>query len=138
MKRRLSITLSTLGNPKIILLDEPTTGMDVKNRRDVWDLIQNIKQRDVSIIMTTHAMEEAEYLSDRIMVLNEGEMKAIGTGLYLKNQFGNGYKLKLIVNPKKSEETYHLIKKMIPSSKLLSSSGGSMIFTILLDNLKEL
>ena len=59
--------------------------------------------------MTTHAMEEAEYLSDRIMVLNGGEMKAIGTGLNLKNQFGNGYKLKIITSPAKMKNVISLV-----------------------------
>lgn len=76
MKRRLSILLSSLGNPKIIFLDEPTTGMDVKSRREVWHLIQSLKggYGGVSLIMTTHAMEEAEYLSDRIMIIDGGKL----------------------------------------------------------------
>lgn len=98
MKRRLSILLSSLGEPKTLFLDEPTTGMDVKSRREVWYLIQKLKNTlGLSIIMTTHAMEEAEYLSDRIMIINHGELKCIGTGLKLKKDYGDGYKLKMVI-----------------------------------------
>ncbi len=80
MRRRMSVALSTIGEPKIILMDEPTTGMDPVSRRQVWDLIQKMKKNRV-IIMTTHAMEEAELLSDKLAVLNHGEVACVGTPL---------------------------------------------------------
>ncbi len=67
-----------------MFLDEPTTGMDPKSRREVWSIIQDMKSR-MSILLTTHAMEEADVLSDRIMVINKGEMKCVGSSLELKN-----------------------------------------------------
>ncbi len=76
----MSVALSTIGEPKIILMDEPTTGMDPVSRRQVWDLIQKMKKNRV-IIMTTHAMEEAELLSDKLAVLNHGEVACVGTPL---------------------------------------------------------
>ena len=84
MKRRLSVAISVIGNPKIIFLDEPTTGMDPVSRKDVWSLIQDLK-RDKTIILTTHAMEEADSLADRIAVVVDGKLKCIGTPLNLKN-----------------------------------------------------
>ena len=71
MKRRLSVAISSIGNPKVIFMDEPTTGMDPVSRKQVWDLIQNLK-KGRAIILTTHAMEEAEALSDRIAVIVDG------------------------------------------------------------------
>jgi ABC-type multidrug transport system ATPase subunit len=65
-------------------LDEPTTGMDPKTRRDIWNIIKDMKNNR-SIILTTHAMEEADVLSDRIIVMAEGHLKALGTSLFLKN-----------------------------------------------------
>lgn len=99
MRRRMSVALSTIGEPKIILMDEPTTGMDPVSRRQVWDLIQKMKKGRV-IIMTTHAMEEAELLSDKLAVLNHGEVSCVGTPLQLKNLLGKGYRVSLVCNRK--------------------------------------
>jgi len=71
MKRRLSLAISSIGDPHYIFLDEPTTGMDPKIRRYIWDLIKDMKKKS-GIILTTHAMEEAEMLSDEIAVVVEG------------------------------------------------------------------
>lgn len=95
MRRRISVALSTMGNPKVILMDEPTTGMDPVSRRHVWNLIQRLK-KDTSIIMSTHAMEEAEILSDKLIVLDHGELKCVGTPLQLKKMLGKGYRLNMI------------------------------------------
>jgi len=68
MKRRLSIAIASVGDPKIIYLDEPTTGMDPISKRFVWKLIEKLK-KDKAIIMTTHSMDEADILSDRVVVI---------------------------------------------------------------------
>jgi len=95
MRRRMSVALSTIGDPNVILMDEPTTGMDPVSRRQVWDLIQKMKKGRV-LIMTTHAMEEAELLSDKLAVLNHGEIRCVGTPLQLKNLLGKGYRVSLV------------------------------------------
>lgn len=92
MKRRLSILLSTIGSPKVVFLDEPTTGLDPVNKRFIWSMIQKIKF-ERSVILTTHSMEEADFLSDRIGVIVEGNFKCIGTPLELKEAYGGGYLL---------------------------------------------
>lgn len=92
MKRRLSILLSTVGNPKVVFLDEPTTGLDPVNKRFIWSMIQKIKS-DKAVILTTHSMEEADFLSDRIGVIVEGNFKCIGTAIDLKHSYGGGYLL---------------------------------------------
>jgi len=68
MKRRLSVAISSIGDPRIIFMDEPTTGMDPLSKRHVWDLIQELKKSRV-IILTTHSMEEADVLADRYVFL---------------------------------------------------------------------
>ena len=78
-------------------MDEPTTGMDPKTRRNVWQMIKDLK-KNRSVILTTHAMEEAEVLADRIAVIAEGQLRCIGASLYLKNTYGSGYKLNLVCN----------------------------------------
>ena len=81
-----------MGNPDVILMDEPTTGMDPVSRRHVWTLIQRLKHQK-SIIMTTHAMEEAEILSDKLLVLHEGEVKCVGSPLELKKCWAKAIEL---------------------------------------------
>jgi ABC-type multidrug transport system ATPase subunit len=92
MKRRLSILLSTIGSPKVIFLDEPTTGLDPVNKRFIWSMVQKIKKQR-AVILTTHSMEEADFLSDRIGVIVEGNFRCIGTPLDLKKTYGSGYLL---------------------------------------------
>lgn len=79
MRRRLSLAISLIGNPKLIILDEPTTGMDAKIRLQTWKIILQIRDASRSMLITTHNMEEAECLSDRIMIMNKGRITAKGT-----------------------------------------------------------
>ena len=78
MQRRLSIALALISDPQILFLDEPTLGLDVLARRDLWHIIEKLKGK-ITIILTTHYMEEAEALSDRIGIMSDGVLKAIGT-----------------------------------------------------------
>ncbi len=81
-KRRLSIAMSLINNPKILFLDEPTLGLDVIARRELWKIIEDLKG-NTTIILTTHYMEEAEKLSDRIGIMAHGELLEVGTCEYL-------------------------------------------------------
>ena len=96
MKRRLSVAVALLGDPKIVYLDEPTTGMDPISRRYVWDIIQEAKAGR-AIVLTTHSMEEADILADRIAIMARGRLKAIGSSLRLKQKYGAGYTLAVSV-----------------------------------------
>ncbi|XP_062114912.1 ABC transporter A family member 2-like [Humulus lupulus] len=90
MKRRLSVAVALIGDPKLVILDEPTTGMDPIARRHVWDIIKNAK-KGRAIVLTTHSMEEAEILSDRIGIMANGRLRCIGTSVRLKSRFGTGF-----------------------------------------------
>ncbi|GLI66002.1 hypothetical protein VaNZ11_009613 [Volvox africanus] len=96
MKRRLSVAIALLGDPRIVYLDEPTTGMDPISRRYVWDIIQESKAGR-AIILTTHSMEEADILGDRIAIMARGKLRCVGTSLRLKQRFGSGYTLSVSV-----------------------------------------
>jgi ABC-type multidrug transport system ATPase subunit len=98
MKRRLTVAISAIGNPKVIFFDEPTTGMDPVSRKDVWCLMQELK-KEKTIILTTHAMEEADALADRIGVVVDGQLKCVGSPLHLKNTYGDGYRITMICEP---------------------------------------
>ncbi|KAK3035661.1 hypothetical protein RJ639_032533, partial [Escallonia herrerae] len=90
MKRRLSVAIALIGEPKLVILDEPTTGMDPITRRHVWDIIENAK-KGRAIVLTTHSMEEADILSDRIGIMAKGRLRCIGTSIRLKSRFGTGF-----------------------------------------------
>ena len=86
-QRRLSIAMALISEPKILFLDEPTLGLDVIARSDLWDTIRSLKG-SVTIILTTHYMEEAEALSDRIGIMRDGRLLSLGTADELKKQAG--------------------------------------------------
>ena len=86
-QRRLSLALALIGEPQILFLDEPTLGLDVLARSDLWELIRELKGR-ITVILTTHYMEEAEQLSDRIGIMRDGKLLALGTAEELKAKTG--------------------------------------------------
>ena len=86
-QRRVSIAMALISEPQILFLDEPTLGLDVIARHDLWDLIRSLKGK-ITIILTTHYMEEAEALSDRIGIMKSGALLAVGTPEELKNMAG--------------------------------------------------
>ena len=92
MKRRLSLGISLVGNPSIVFLDEPTTGLDPENKRQIWDILTICKENKC-MILTTHLMDEAEILSDRIGIIVHGHLKCLGSQFKLKKIYGKGFKL---------------------------------------------
>ncbi len=88
MKRRISVVTALIGDPQIAFLDEPTTGLDPQSRRAVWDFILSLKQRQRTVVLTTHYMEEAEVLCDRVAIIDQGTLIALGTPGELKAQNG--------------------------------------------------
>ena len=87
MKRRLTIARSLINDPDILILDEPTTGLDPQARHVVWDRLFRLKQRGVTLILTTHYMDEAEQLCDRLVVMDHGKIVAEGTPRELIAQY---------------------------------------------------
>ncbi len=87
MRRRLDIAMSLLGNPSVLFLDEPTTGLDPEGRLEVWRTIRSLTARGTTVFLTTQTLEEAEHLADRIAILHEGRIIANGTLDELKQRF---------------------------------------------------
>ena len=90
MQRRLNLVKSMLHSPKILVLDEPTTGLDVQNRVSMWDRIRKLNKSGVTIILTTQYLEEADSLCNRIVIIDHGQLKAIGTPGELKRMVSEG------------------------------------------------
>lgn len=91
-KRKLSVAIAMIGNSKIVMLDEPTSGMDTTARRKLWEMLKKNKAGRI-VILTTHYMDEADILGDRIAIMAEGDVQCTGSSLFLKNRYGVGYNL---------------------------------------------
>jgi ATP-binding cassette subfamily A (ABC1) protein 3 len=88
------------GNPPIVFLDEPSTGMDPESRRFMWNVISKVstKRKKSSIILTTHSMEEAEALSNKLAIMVDGSLQCIGSVQHIKSKFGGGYEVEVKLN----------------------------------------
>jgi ABC-2 type transport system ATP-binding protein len=91
MRRRIDIAVALVVPPRVLFLDEPTTGLDPRSRRDVWDLVSALRDQDVTVLLTTQYLEEADVLSDSIIVLDSGRIIASGTADDLKCRVGFSY-----------------------------------------------
>jgi ABC-type multidrug transport system ATPase subunit len=103
MRRRLSVAMALAGDPAVVYLDEPTSGLDPASRRQLWDIISSSKEGR-SLILTTHSMEEADVLCDRISIMSKGKLQCIGTALHLKKKYGFGYRIHLLASPRQSRQ----------------------------------
>lgn len=129
MKRRLSVSIALIGDPKIVFLDEPTTGMDPVSRRQVWNLIERVKRGRVTLL-TTHSMEEADVLGDRVAIMKGGRLAALGSSLQLKRKFGTGYSVSVLSVPEQQQELLEHVNEFfddkIPESSTSSSAVDEM------------
>jgi ATP-binding cassette, subfamily A (ABC1), member 3 len=94
-KRKLSVALAMIGNPHIIFLDEPSTGMDPKARRFMWKVIAKISMgtKESTVVLATHLMEEAEILSSRLGIMVQGNFRCIGSPQHIKSKYGEGLEI---------------------------------------------
>ena len=132
-RRKLSIAIALIGGSKVIFLDEPSSGMDITSRRNLWDILKRQSQQKI-IILTTHYMEEASVLGKRIGIINGGKMKCIGTPLFLIERFGKFMSLNISKESDADNETIvNFIKDRAPNLEyeILSEE---IIFRIPKDN----
>jgi ABC-2 type transport system ATP-binding protein len=95
-KRKLGIAMSIINDPELLFLDEPTTGLDPKARRDLWELIKGIKAKGTTVVLTTHYLDEAEKLSDDVAIMNRGRIVARGSPDELIERYGKGTLIVLV------------------------------------------
>jgi len=111
-KRKLSVAMAIIGNPPIILLDEPSAGMDPEARRFMWSVVANISQRDKqsAVVLTTHSMEEAEALSTKMGIMVRGGIfRCYGSSQHIKNKYGTGYECQIKILKPKEEDLIRLL-----------------------------
>ncbi|CAG9325453.1 unnamed protein product [Blepharisma stoltei] len=111
-KRKLQVAIALIGNPTVVFLDEPSAGMDPETRKKLWSVLGDIKKRDSAVVLTTHSMEEAEALSDRLAIMVGGRLRCIGTSTYLRNKFGQGYELEVKLSIPKRENVQRKSEKL--------------------------
>ena len=134
-KRKLSVAISMLCNPPIILLDEPSTGMDPEARRFMWSIIHKMstKGKKSSVIMTTHSMDEAETLCKRIGIMVNGEFVCLGKANEIKNKYGYGYELNLRIKPmtEELEEELYFSKYQIDKNMKINPENAQMVLNLI-------
>jgi ATP-binding cassette, subfamily A (ABC1), member 3 len=107
MKRKLSVAIAFSGGSNVVILDEPTSGMDPFSRRFTWNVIRQYRQNRC-IILTTHFMDEADILGDRIAIMSEGQLRCAGSSLFLKKHYGVGYQLTIEKTMQQHNEPEHV------------------------------
>ena len=125
MKRRLSVACSFIGNPRLVYLDEPSTGLDPESRRQLWYAVLAAKKQR-SIILTTHALEEAEALCDRVGIMAKGLMRTLGTPAELRVRFDQGYKFVISCQRDAGVEAQadDFVRKLMPEIKEKDAING--------------
>lgn len=139
MKRRLDIAMTLVGSPRIIFLDEPTTGLDPRSRHTMWQLIRELVTGGVTVLLTTQYLEEADELADRIAVLDNGKIAAHGTPEELKRLVPGGHIRLRFTDPDTYRSAATLLSEATRNDEALSlqvpSDGGQRELRILLDRL---
>ncbi|KDP31225.1 hypothetical protein JCGZ_11601 [Jatropha curcas] len=127
MKRRLSVAISLIGNPKVVYMDEPSTGLDPASRRNLWNIIKCAKQ-DRAIILTTHSMEEAEALCDRLGVFVDGSFQCIGTPRELKARYGGSYVFTMTTSLDHEQQVANMVQQLSPNAERIYYTSGTQKF----------
>ncbi|CAD5121418.1 DgyrCDS9938 [Dimorphilus gyrociliatus] len=112
-KRKLSTAIALIGHPAVILLDEPTTGMDPHSRRFLWDTIYQLTKDGRCVVLTSHSMEECETLCTRMAIMVNGQLKCLGSAQHLKNRFGDGYTLIIRLKGPNYERDVRRVKRFV-------------------------
>ena len=115
LKKRLAIATALVNDPEVVFLDEPTTGLDPKARRDMWNLIEGLKGQGKTVFLTTHYMDEAETLADTVAIINTGKIIAMGTPSKLISKHGGK---KTLIVKKGGKPSYDLLHPILPKVKL--------------------
>ncbi|KAJ8686330.1 hypothetical protein QAD02_022124 [Eretmocerus hayati] len=132
-KRRLNIAISLIGAPNIVLMDEPTTGVDPAARRSLWNVIQACQNTGQAIILTSHSMEECEILCNRLAIMVDGKFVCIGAAQELKQRFGAGYNIQIKLEPERSKNEISKIKVDLENAldcQLTDENSGYLMYHV--------
>lgn len=129
MKRRLSVAISLIGDPKVVYMDEPSTGLDPASRNHLWNVVKKAKH-DRAIVLTTHSMEEAEVLCDRLGIYVDGSLQCIGNPKELKARYGGTYVLTMTTSHEYEAAVQQLVHRLSPKSVKVYHISGTQKFEL--------
>jgi len=128
-KRKLSTAIALVGNPSVIFLDEPTSGMDAKARRLLWNDISSLIKENRIVVLTSHNMEECEALCTRLVIMVNGKFKCLGSPQHLKSKFGSGYKISLrLMNENRQQNLLNFIKTQFSIDHITSTVNNKRLY----------
>ncbi|KAK4485684.1 hypothetical protein RD792_008328 [Penstemon davidsonii] len=129
MKRRLSVAISLIGDPKVVYMDEPSTGLDPASRNLLWALVKQAKQNR-AIILTTHSMEEAEHLCDRLGIFVDGSLQCVGNPKELKARYGGSYVFTMTTSSNHEKEVENMVLNLSPNANRIYQISGTQKFEL--------
>ncbi|XP_037714104.1 ATP-binding cassette sub-family A member 3-like [Drosophila subpulchrella] len=130
MKRKLSVCCALVGGTKVVICDEPSSGMDPAARRQLWDLLQKEKVGR-TLLLTTHFMDEADVLGDRIAIMCDGKLECLGTSFFLKKQYGSGYRLICVKGENcATNKVTALLNRFIPGLQPVCNIGAELSYQL--------
>ncbi|KAG2399028.1 ABC transporter A family member 7 [Vigna angularis] len=135
MKRRLSVAISLIGDPKVVYMDEPSTGLDPASRNNLWNVVKRAKQ-DRAIILTTHSMEEAEVLCDRLGIFVDGSLQCIGNPKELKGRYGGTYVFTMTTSVDDEKAVENLVRRLSPNANKIYHISGTQKFELPKEDVK--
>jgi len=138
MKRRLNVLMAVIHEPELIFFDEPTAGLDPQSRRVVWDFIKEFQERESTIILTTHNMEEADDLSDELLIIDYGKIIAQGTPSELKGKLGVGDIIEFKINNSEKRDEVIELATTLDFVRWGKSIGKRRIILNVLDGLRRI
>ena len=129
-KQRLSLVCALVGDPELLFLDEPTTGLDPQSRRQSWEIVEDFKARGRTVLLTTHYMEEAERLCDRVAIVDRGKIIALGTPRDLVASLGAEHVVEFAVDESADTALPEAVLKALPSVEGVAREDGSWRLTV--------
>jgi ABC-2 type transport system ATP-binding protein len=130
-KQRLAVACALVGDPELLFLDEPTTGLDPQSRRQVWDIVDGLKKRGRTVVLTTHYMDEAEKLCDRVAVVDYGHIIAEGTPRELIRSLGGDHVIEIAVEEGGRAELLPEDLSDLPSVRAVHAEAGHLVLTVI-------
>lgn len=129
-KRKLSTAIALIGDPSVVFLDEPTSGMDPGARRFLWNSVLEMVRGGQAVVLTSHSMEECEALCSRLGIMVNGRFKCLGSIQHLKNRFGSGYSVTVMCGEQQTDQVVEKMRQLLPMATLQEEHHSQLKFQL--------